>query len=131
MGWCSFLLTGLGLSLCSSILIVWLKLRPRLVVKFYLLKCGKNVEIHTLSLRKRITTIQISDILNPEANKQVMHRMKFYNTFLIETKKGKTFHFLPQSNVFYPDILKEIIKGNDIDTREVKKIEPIKNIIDI
>lgn len=131
MGWGSFLLTGLGLSICSPILFTWLKLRPRLIVNLYLLKCGQIIEIQTLSLRKKISTIEISDILNPETNEHVMQRMEFYSTYLIETKKGKTFYLIPQSNTIYPDILKEIIKGNTIDTRQAKKIEPTKNIIDI
>ena len=128
MGWFNLLFSSAGFVGFSYLTSMWFKVVPLVANKIYLLDDGKNIKVVTYGLLKKEIDIKISDIINPEENFHTKLKIQHFGSWLIETTKGETIYILSDSNSFHTDVLKEILKGQDIEISEKEKID---NFIDI
>ena len=115
LGNLNFFLSNVLLLATLSLTRTWFNLQRQMTYQVYLCEDGKHIEIHNLRLFNNIDIIKISDIENPETSPIAQVQMKFSSTYLILTKQGKLYYLMPESVSFYPEVLKEIIKGNEIE----------------
>ena len=122
MGWINFILSsGVFIGL-GSITKSYLRILPHLVRSLHLKDDGKQLEITTFGLKSQPYTINISDILNPEESLQTKMKIQYYSAWIIDTKQGETFYIMPDTASFHTDVLKEILRGQEIDvSEEIKK----------
>ena len=130
MGWFNFFFSSSILLIAISWTKTWFTILPYLVKRIYLCDDGKHIQTETYGFRKNQFKIKISEIINPEDNLESKLKINYYSTWIIDTTKGDTFYVLPDSISFHKDVLKEILKGQDVIIQE--KVKDIKeDIIDI
>ena len=101
-------------------------MRKRIIHQLYLLDDGKHIALTGFTFNQQKKIIKIKDIINPETSLHNKLEIKHYNVWVIETKQKETFYLFPEANPYYPDVLKEILKGVEIDLKIEKE-----DIIDI
>ena len=118
MGWLNFLSsTGITLGLLAT-LKEFKDVGNQTVKELHLLDNGKYIQITTFSLFDNKNLVKISEIINPEESTVTKLKMQSTGTWLIETTKGECFYMLPNSTAIHADVLKEILKGKEIDTSD-------------
>ncbi|OMJ84142.1 hypothetical protein SteCoe_14766 [Stentor coeruleus] len=130
MGWINFIFS-LGTFTGSTVLSrAWFKTTSKLITKISLMDDGKTIEISTFShfTEKKTVKIKIKDIINPEENIGTKIKMQRFNTWVIETNKGEAYHIFPNSDAYEKEVLKAILKGEEI---EISKKANNDNVIDI
>ena len=115
MGSINFYLSSGAFLGLSSIAFSYINTLPQVVKSLHLLDDGKHVEIATYGLKAKKCTIKISDILNPEENPETKFKIQYYSFWVIDTRQGETFYVMPETESFYMDVLREILKGGEID----------------
>lgn len=132
MGWINFLVSFGVFSWTSSLSKICCKGLSNLVIEMNLFDDGKNIEITTFFIGKKKHVIQIKDIINPEDNAQTRMKMQYFNLWALETNKGNCFYIMPESTAYQKEVLKEILKGQEIDiSKKIQSNENNDNIIDV
>lgn len=132
MGWFNFLFSLGTFAGTSAISKAWFNTMSSLVTNISLMDDGKTIEINTFSIGTKTNTVKIKDIINPEENLGTKIRMQYFNTWVIETNKGEVYHIIPNSDAYEKEVLKAILKGEEIEVSEsAKKISKDDNVIDI
>ena len=134
MGWLNFIFSSTLFVGSAGFVASWQSVLSSTVKRIYLLEDGKTIEIQTYGIKFNPNIVRISDIINPEDNLESKIKIKYFNSWIIETKQNKNFFMVPDSSLYESEIIKEILKGQEIDLQEqdYKKIkEEDKDVIDI
>jgi hypothetical protein len=131
LGSLGFFFSTAALLTTSSMSRFWFTMQKQFVYEVYLYEDGKTLEIHSLRLWNSVSVINISDILKPDEHPEVKAKMMEYSTYLIETTDQRMFYFMPESVTFYPDVLKEIVKGNEIEVEKTLRNSDDEDFIDV
>ncbi|OMJ82360.1 hypothetical protein SteCoe_16961 [Stentor coeruleus] len=132
MGWLNFIFSLGTFAGTSAISKAWLNTMSSLVTNISLMDDGKTIEINTFSIGIKANVIKIKDIINPEENLGTKVKMQYFNTWVIETNKGETYHILPNSDAYEKEVLKAILKGEEVEVKEsIEKTSNNDNVIDI
>jgi hypothetical protein len=129
MGWFNFLFSSTLLAGTSMLSRFWFFMSKDLVKEVYLMEDGKHVRFVTFGLLEKKKDVKIKDIVNPEENNINKMRMMHFGLWIVQTVNNDSFYIFPNSESFYKDALKEILKGNEIEIGEQSNSK--ENIIDI
>ena len=105
----------------------WINFSKSFVNEIYLMKSGKSIEVVTQAIWSNTKKIKICDIINPEESLNTKLKMKYFGTWILETRKGEDFYVMKDTDAFNKEVLKHVFKGIDIDVKH----DSDSDIIDI
>ena len=82
------------------------------------MKSGKSIEVVTQAVWGKTKKIRICDIINPEESMNTKLKMKYFGTWILETRKGEHFYVMKDTEAFSKDVLKHVFKGIEIDAKQ-------------
>ena len=88
------------------------------VKKLYLLSDGKTIEIVGFGIINNVHKLKIEDFIDPETSESTKEKMEDSKSWIIETKQDDLFIFKHENLAYYPDVLKAVFKGENIDLSE-------------
>jgi translation elongation factor EF-1beta len=130
IGWLNLIFSTAALAGTSYFSVAWFRMSSSLVNELSLFDDGKRVEFTTFGLKSKKFEVKITDILNPEDNLENKLQMQYFNMWVVKTRNGQSFFMMPDSETVNSEVLKEVLKGNEI---EVSKTSDKHNedVIDI
>ena len=96
----------------------WINFSRSFIDEIYLMKSGKSIEVVTQAVWGKTKKIRICDIINPEESMNTKLKMKYFGTWILETRKGEHFYVMKDTEAFSKDVLKHVFKGIEIDAKQ-------------